>query len=87
MADIILRVVQGHGFERGDASKEFITVLAIGKIRLHKEVGERLRNNIKIASVSLQNVVEQAFRHPAILLPELRRQFHPKPHCQRGRGR
>lgn len=25
MADIILRVVQGHGFERGDASMEFIT--------------------------------------------------------------
>ncbi|RMS24806.1 hypothetical protein [Pseudomonas syringae] len=49
MADIILRVVQGHGFERGDASMEFITALAIGKIRLHKEVDERLRSNIKTA--------------------------------------
>lgn len=49
MADIILRVVQGHGFERGDASMEFITALAIGKIRLHKEVDEKLRTNIKQA--------------------------------------
>jgi len=49
MTDIILRVVQGHGFERGDASMEFITALAIGKIRLHKEVEEKLRNNIKQA--------------------------------------
>lgn len=49
MADIILRVVHGHGFERGDASMEFITALAIGKIRLHKEVEEKLRNNIKQA--------------------------------------
>ncbi|WP_208692677.1 hypothetical protein [Pseudomonas oryzihabitans] len=49
MADIILRVVQGHGFERGDASMEFITALAIGKIRLHKEVDERLRNSIRSA--------------------------------------
>jgi len=48
MADIILRVVQGHGFERGDASMEFITALAIGKIRLHKEVDERLRSKIKM---------------------------------------
>ena len=49
MADIILRVVQGHGFERGDASMEFITALAIGKIRLHKEVDEKLRRNIRLA--------------------------------------
>lgn len=49
MADIILRVVQGHGFERGDASMEFITALAIGKIRLHKEVEDKLRNDIKQA--------------------------------------
>jgi len=55
MADIILRVVQGHGFERGDASMEFITALAIGKIRLHKEVEEKLRSNIKLA---LQSKVE-----------------------------
>lgn len=55
MADIILRVVQGHGFERGDASMEFITALAIGKIRLHKEVDERLRYSIKLA---LQGKVE-----------------------------
>lgn len=48
MADIILRVVQGYGFERGDASMEFITALAIGKIRLHKEVDERLRSKIKM---------------------------------------
>lgn len=48
MADIILRVVQGHGFERGDASMEFITALAIGKIRLHREVEEKLRSNIKL---------------------------------------
>lgn len=52
MADIILRVVQGHGFERGDASMEFITALAIGKIRLHKEVEEKLRNSIKQALVA-----------------------------------
>ncbi len=49
MADIILRVVQGYGFERGDAAMEFITSLAIGKIRLHKEVDEKLRANIKLA--------------------------------------
>lgn len=49
MADIILRVIQGHGFERGDASMEFVTALAIGKIRLHKDVDERLRSNIKNA--------------------------------------
>lgn len=49
MADIILRVVQGHGFERGDASMEFIIALAIGKIRLHKEVDGRLRSSIKNA--------------------------------------
>ncbi|MBD8605164.1 hypothetical protein IFT80_21230 [Pseudomonas sp. CFBP 8771] len=49
MADIILRVVQGHGFERGDASMEFVTALAIGKIRLHKEVDERLRIGLKNA--------------------------------------
>ncbi|MFJ7146222.1 hypothetical protein [Pseudomonas protegens] len=49
MADIILRVVQGHCFERGDASMEFVTALAIGKIRLHKEVDEKLRSNIKLA--------------------------------------
>ncbi|MNH04724.1 hypothetical protein D3C79_640290 [compost metagenome] len=49
MADIILRVVQGHGFERGDAAMEFITALAIGKMRLHKKVEEKLRNNIKQA--------------------------------------
>lgn len=47
MADIILRVVKGHGFERGDASMEFITALAIGKIRLHKEIEEKLRTSIK----------------------------------------
>lgn len=58
MADIILRVVQGYGFERGDASKDFITALAIGKIRLHKEVGERLRNNIKIALKDLVDDIE-----------------------------
>jgi hypothetical protein len=49
MADIILRVVQGYGFERGDAAMEFITSLAIGKIRLHKEVDEKLRVSIKLA--------------------------------------
>lgn len=49
MADIILRVVQGYGFERGDAALEFITSLAIGKIRLHKEVDEKLRASIKLA--------------------------------------
>lgn len=46
MADIILRIVQGHGFERGEASMEFIIALAIGKIRLHKEIDEKLRGNI-----------------------------------------
>lgn len=54
MADIILRVVQGYGFERGDAAMEFVTALAIGKIRLHKEIDEKLRPNIKLA---LQNKV------------------------------
>lgn len=49
MADIILRVVRGYGFERGDAAMEFVTALAIGKIRLHREVDEKLRANIKLA--------------------------------------
>ena len=59
MADIILRVVQGHGFERGEASMEFITALAIGKIRLHKEVDGKLRASIirrlqdKVADIGL----------------------------------
>lgn len=55
MADIILGVVQGHGSERGEASMEFVTALAIGKIRLHKEDDEKLRSNIKLA---LQDRVE-----------------------------
>lgn len=49
MADVILRVVQGDGFERGNASMVSITALAIGGIRLYKEVNERLRRNIKLA--------------------------------------
>lgn len=59
MADIILRVVQGHGFERGDASMEFITALAIGKIRLHKEVEEKLRRSIKLALQSKVGDINQ----------------------------
>ena len=55
MADIILRVIQGYGFERGDAAMEFIIALSIGKIRLHKEVDEKLRASIKVA---LQNKVD-----------------------------
>lgn len=55
MADIILRVVQGYGFERGEAAMEFIIALSIGKIRLHKEVDEKLRASIKLA---LQNKVD-----------------------------
>ena len=49
MADIILRVVQGYGFERGEAAMEFITALAIGKIRLRQESDEKLRADIKLA--------------------------------------
>jgi hypothetical protein len=54
MADIILRVAQGYGYERGDAAMEFIIALAINKIRLHKEVDEKLRAVLKqtlVASV------------------------------------
>jgi hypothetical protein len=47
MADIILRVAQGYGYERGDAAMEFITALAINKIRLHREVDEKLRTALK----------------------------------------
>lgn len=61
MADIILRVVQGHGFERGDASMEFITALAIGKIRLHKEVDEKLRRNIRLALPGHTDVIKILF--------------------------
>lgn len=46
MADIILRVAQGYGYERGEAAMEFIAALAIGKIRLHKEIDKKLRANI-----------------------------------------
>jgi hypothetical protein len=43
MADIIQRVAAGYGQERGEAAMEFVMALAIGKIRLHKDVDSRLR--------------------------------------------
>jgi hypothetical protein len=43
MSDIIQRVVAGYGHERGEAAMEFVMALAIGKIRLHKNVDNRLR--------------------------------------------
>ena len=46
IADIILRVAQGYGYERGEAAMEFIVALAIGKIRLHKEIDKKLRAGI-----------------------------------------
>lgn len=49
MADIILRVAQGCGYERGEAAMEFITALAIGKIRLHKEIDRKLKASITLA--------------------------------------
>lgn len=47
MSDIILRVAEGYGYERGEAAMEFIIALAIGKIRLHKEVDQKLRTSLK----------------------------------------
>ncbi|MOA66949.1 hypothetical protein D3C78_1939040 [compost metagenome] len=47
MADIIQRVSDGYGYERGEAAMEFIIALAIGKIRLHKEVDQKLRTSLK----------------------------------------
>jgi hypothetical protein len=52
MADIILRVAQGYGFERGDAAMEFTIALAINKIRLHKEVDIKLRDSLKLTLAS-----------------------------------
>jgi hypothetical protein len=52
MADIILRVVQGYGHERGEAAMEFVIALAINKIRLHKEVDSKLRLALKHALAS-----------------------------------
>lgn len=49
MADIILRIAQGYGYERGEAAMEFITALAIGKIRLHKEIDRKLKAAIELA--------------------------------------
>lgn len=46
MADIILRVAVGYGHERGEAAMEFVMALAIGKIRLHKEVDAMLRRDL-----------------------------------------
>lgn len=43
MADIIQRVAAGYGQERGEAAMEFAMALAIGKIRLHRDVDSRLR--------------------------------------------
>lgn len=46
MADIIQRVASGYGQERGEAAMEFAMALAIGKIRLHKDVDRRLRASL-----------------------------------------
>ncbi|MFI8739020.1 hypothetical protein ACIGKM_24130 [Ectopseudomonas toyotomiensis] len=46
MADIIQRVTAGYGQERGEAALEFVMALAIGKIRLHKDVDRCLRENL-----------------------------------------
>lgn len=46
MADIIQRVAAGYGQERGEAAMEFAMALAIGKIRLHKDVDRRLRASL-----------------------------------------
>ncbi|HCP28711.1 hypothetical protein [Pseudomonas fulva] len=46
MADIIQRVAAGYGQERGEAAMEFVMALAIDKIRLHKDVDSRLRENL-----------------------------------------
>ncbi|MCF5199899.1 hypothetical protein [Pseudomonas syringae] len=46
MADIIQRVAAGYGQERGEAAMEFVMALAIGKIRLHKDVDSRLRASL-----------------------------------------
>lgn len=45
MSDIIQRIAAGYGHERGEAAMEFVIALAIGKIRLHKDVDSRLRGN------------------------------------------
>jgi hypothetical protein len=47
MSDIISRVAQGYGFERGEATVEFLVALATGKIRLHKNVDKNLRSALK----------------------------------------
>ncbi|WP_256664764.1 hypothetical protein [Pseudomonas sp. SZ57] len=59
MADIIQRVAAGCGQERGEAAMEFVMALAIGKIRLHKDVDSRLRASL-IAMLS-QHVPETLY--------------------------
>lgn len=46
MSDIIQRIAAGYGHERGEAAMEFVIALAIGKIRLHRDVDNRLRSNL-----------------------------------------
>lgn len=46
MSDIIQRIAAGYGHERGEAAMEFVITLASGKIRLHKDVDNRLRSNL-----------------------------------------
>ncbi|QXH93299.1 hypothetical protein HU749_020945 [Pseudomonas ogarae] len=58
MADIIQRVAAGYGQERGESAMEFVMALAIGKIRLHKDVDTRLRASlIKILSPHVPEIL------------------------------
>ncbi|EJM26373.1 hypothetical protein PMI24_03764 [Pseudomonas sp. GM25] len=58
MADIIQRVAAGYGQERGEAAMEFVMALAIGKIRLHKEIDSRLRASlIQILSPHVPEII------------------------------
>lgn len=57
MGDIIKRVAAGYGQERGEAALEFVIALAIGKIRLHKDIDSRLRDSlIEILSPHLPEI-------------------------------
>lgn len=58
MADIIFRIAQGYGYERGEAAMEFVTALAIGKIRLHKEIDAKLRANLAHALENKEKDIE-----------------------------
>ena len=46
MADIIYRLAEGYGHERGEAAMEFVMALAIEKIRLHKKEDSLLRKRL-----------------------------------------